>query len=522
MIARHRSNILLAGAILFTVLAYSFAWAQFLYIVGPLLLFLSVQEHKGRQWTRGFFFGLFFYGASLLWLFSALPLDWAGVADPLFGFFLVSLLWIAMTLTLSAIPSISTYFWRVTDRTFFRAFIVASVWASTEYAVAFFSSLVIAGEGGVFGAHWAWITFGDMLAGSPIFNIIFQFGGLFAGSFILIFIVVSMVGLITTRNKREILIFSSVSLIVVVSSLLSIKFSEDVTQLTVAVVQTDNHDKGIVTAQRQRSIWQGARSMLDNIAREEPEIDLLVLPEDIRFSFLEGVSSRQLLPKAFQESLVVVDSGRRGGAGTALGVRYLSQNGEIIAEHNKTMLVPGGEYIPYVVKWISNVFNQRAFLEKFNALRKTALGNDAEVVTVHEISYGTLPCAAVLSPMLYRDLARDGSDVLVNTASQSLLNGNRQFAEQLRRRSQVHAASLARPYVQATNGGESLIINRHGTVLRQSPIGEGYTIATIDVGKRTTPYIFFGNWWLGIFIFYITSLSTRSWYIKKQQRSKVI
>lgn len=521
---RHQTSILLGLAIIFSAFAYNFSWAQFLYIVGPVLFFLSLRDIERKVlWKKGFIYGFGFYGLSLLWLFSALPFDWAGLDSTIFGWFLVGLLWLSLTFLLTAIPVAVTYVWSFSQQTFLRAGIVATTWAALEYLTAFVASLVVAGEGGIIGAHWAWISFGDLLAGSTIFIEVLRLGGLFGGSFFIIFVAAGFVGCLFSGERKETSMLIALFIFVILTSLLGNMHEGSGKMAHVVAIQTNNTDRFTITsAARQREIWQNMRNQIDTIFDQGIAIDVIVLPEDVRFSFLDGIEKDNLFPDTIEGHTTIIDSGRRGAEGSAIGVRYLGVDGETIGEHDKTMLVPAGEYMPFIASFIAQLFGQDNYLRQFSLARKTKIGDDARSVSANNVVYGTLPCVAVVSPLLYRNLVRDGTEVLVNAASQSLLNGNRQFFVQIRRRAQVHAASLSRPYVQASNGGEGLIIDRYGKILQNSEIGEGYIRDRIALSDKRTGYVIWGNWWLGVFVLLMFALSTCLYMRKNIIQSKVL
>ncbi len=478
------------------------AWPLVFVAFVPLLFFLA---RTRRAFTGGFFFGLVFFGAVLFWFFDSHPLDWAGVTDLRTSLIFVSIAWASTIVTLSIFVGMWAAAFRALRRgTFFDIWLGASLWVVFEWLRTFGFSLLSYSDVTFWGAHW---TFGNLaytLAGSPLLPWA-SVGGMYLLSFM---IVAANIALFVWARRRFRVsqpgaVFSvAASLIFVGSSLLLSIYSSrlsDQPAVSVALLHTDFPSAFAVSAIESRAHEEIFFSLLAQIARAEQKPDVVVFPEDSRFltSFSPAYRAALLRDVSGGNSMVFADAARTEIDGKAFSIlSYYDENGRVVGEYRKLLLVPNGEYLPFFTGGLARLFGNGAWADAFGESRNYVRGTSPAVVRTEKGGLGGLFCSEIFSDVLHQALARDGAEVIMNLSSLSFAHRSRLLAAQTRAIAQMRAVETGRFFLRAANEASALVVAPDGTVVAESGIGPGILYADIERITVQTLFTRFGNWML--------------------------
>jgi apolipoprotein N-acyltransferase len=106
-----------------------------------------------------------------------------------------------------------------------------------------------------------------------------------------------------------------------------------------------------------------------------------------------------------------------------------------------------------------------------------------EAVRFRGVRFGGLMCSDMLSPFLYRHLAREErADVLVNLSNQFWFHGSRHLHHKSLQMARVHAVRNRLPLLVANNMASSYAFDANGRLLAESAWGEsGVMVVEVPV-----------------------------------------
>lgn len=185
--------------------------------------------------------------------------------------------------------------------------------------------------------------------------------------------------------------------------------------------------------------------------------------------------------------------------------------------YRKTELLAFGEYLP-----LSEQFPFLLKLLPFVA--NFGRGHGPEVLkwnynneTIH---WGGQICYEGLYPEFTRELAREGSDILVNVTNDSWFGMPFEPNQHLYM-TFARAIEVRRPLVRSTNTGISTAILANGDVLQKSPLHEEWTGEFVLKYRKNAPQTFFteiGHWdWAFILIILGLLVSGAAYYAKSRR-----
>jgi apolipoprotein N-acyltransferase len=163
--------------------------------------------------------------------------------------------------------------------------------------------------------------------------------------------------------------------------------------------------------------------------------------------------------------LVDVKAGRTGSEQSSLLFYFEPATNRLIAEQEKIMLLPGGEYMPHLIRLFASLVGGADWLEDFLLVRGYEKGGALTVIDLGFGKVGGLLCSEIISPVLYRSLTKQSAELLINVASDSVFRGNPLLLSQNLAMAKVRAAESNRYFLQAANAGYSYIIDNRGEVL---------------------------------------------------------
>ncbi|MEK7578883.1 MAG: nitrilase-related carbon-nitrogen hydrolase [Patescibacteria group bacterium] len=493
-------------------LSFEHFYLSFLGLFGLIPFFIFIERicFAGRDKTvlkksflGGWLAGFIFFALISRWLFSALPADWAGLNN----IFLANLIFVSGWLMLSIFVGISfgifgfsaslflNYYQKSSN--FLNIIIIPSIWIISEYLRAWMFSLLTWSPSASFAPHW---SFGNL--GYTLIDTLFIFGSRFVGLYgISFFAVFFNTALFILFFRRRSLFLSAIFVLILVPVILSPaffapnSFLENKEFLNIAFFQMNTKLKPM-SISKIFLLWDRAESEKRNISQP----DMLIFPENGYLGFI-GEKEKEFIKKVFpdqnRQGLIITNRVVVEKNGLLQGqIIYRDQKGDIVDVQVKSFLIPGGEFMPSILKFFLVLTNNQAALQRFEVLRSFSNGKTFEKPVEFSLtSVGALLCSGVVSPLLYRSLAKQGAQILVNSASLGIFNNDPFLLSQLKTQARFQAIANEKPFIQSTDGGQSLFIDQNGKmIIETKPSENSILFAKVFPSKIQTFYTKFGDW----------------------------
>ena len=399
--------------------------------------------------------------------------------------------------------------------------LLPAMWCVAEATRSIMFSIFFMGPGGSIGTYWNFGVLGVAGAVTPL-GYLARVVGMFGLSFIIVVVNICIFWLIQKRWKLPL------SILIGIFALGLICYF---------VWKPPANSRKIVTGYLQQSLvyqtFQGDMTYYELVGKLAAELkektDVLVLPEYSQFFIdTEQTNTEQLkLAQATAQeisnangSIITSTENTSTGKKTNRVVLY-SVTGVLKAFNDKTFLIPLGEYMPYVFIGIFKLMSQEQLLYTHQQMRQIAQGQSSGAVFSGEnnIKLGSLACSGAIAPELYRSLARNGAEVLTNSANLGIFTNAPFYHQQSQQFARFIALSNARPYVQSAAGAYSYSVSGDGEfVSKTDDLGFKLQTTQASLGQPRTIYTIIGEWvvWLSALIL-IAVVFIKSFGVKKKK-----
>ena len=499
----------------------------------PLILFIYSESKKSRVFNKSWLVGFLYFAIVLRWVLAAYPAEWAGIKNPAAALALVLFVWLGSSAVLGftfAIFGLGARF--LARKNTSDCLVIPALWAVSQYAGAWLFSFWSWGPAATLGPHWTLGNIGYALVPTPL-AFWSRIGGLYLLGFVAAFF--NVVFALLILKWRETIFYLknnfSKSLLIVVGFMALIFspfvyydffYSKPETQrpdfLKVILVQTNY---GNFYHNALGELWDKKRE-LGELSRQP---NLVVFPEGFKlFAYIgeiEEVLLKKIFPDQNRPGLIVTSTTGLSESGPDRETRksflvYRDQQGKLIDRQEKNFLIPTGEFMPELLRWMLNLVGEKAIVDVFNRQRGLISGTQAEhPVELGGYAIGVLACSGIISPTLYRNLAGKGASILVNSASHGIFGRSPAAFAQIKGWARMQAIANARPFLQASNGGLSYAIDADGRVIKETYTpGVELLAAEIHPNNTKTPYTKYGDWpiltgFLGILVYGFLGLRRR-------------
>jgi len=493
------SIILLCGSLLsLSFIKYQLGW---IILVGAVPFFWYLDSLINRELTNKQFYariwcvGVVFFAITLSWIYSIRATDL--LSDPW-------LRWLFLFLTLAIIVivfSIGFLFFALILRKLkinldnpISFVIIPALWVVGEYIRSFLFSIVSFGSGASLGDYW---NFGNFGFGASVTPMVYagRLVGFYGISFLVVLLNLAIFQLVFGKLKKPAII--ALLLVLSVPSLGYLIYKNP--------INSKSSDVGLVFMESDYTINTKYQIPLKESIIQKATItpELLVMPEYSGFLDKEDPQTEDqeisdmifgTKPdgRVFSSQSVYATKGRYNS------VVMLDSVGTRLEVQNKQFLIPGGELIPYLYQSILVASGNPQSVEFHRDEKSLLKGEDpAKPIVVGDISYGVLACSGAIAPGYYRQLSKDGAQVLVNVASIASMGLDGLYFEQSKQMAQFMAVSNSRSFLQSAKGGQSYVIDRNGVfVLESHGKDTQYFEHKIRSDNTVTAYTFLGEWLL--------------------------
>lgn len=483
---------LLAGA--FTsigVLFPAFGFISLLGLIAFLILLHSLDGSRRSILLTTLAFGFAYCGGVHIWLWNLLPLDWLGVTNPLYGYVLLLFYWSTIAFSFGSVFLLFTipYVRYRSALPLSGALFTASLWTIVQYVQMWGTSIVTAGDGSLFGAHYSTVLLGYAASAIPSLLLLARFGGIFVMTFAFVY-GAALLASAAEQWFREKRVGSALYMAVACLTLLGLgsfvipSNDSDNRTIPIALVTTDFTTRGTFTRE---TATKKVQSQISETLPSAPRGTLYVLPEEITV----------LTTDSNEAFLSALDNGDHGAlfssavhAGEKKRLRmFLYHSGTSTGFYDKMLLSPQGEYGPWFYQVWLRLIGGPQLVEASRSNYTYERGTRTVVAHIPGASIGALFCSDILSPQLYRFLARDGATVLTESTSLAWFHSSPIVDSVMLTIARVRAAENNRYLVIAGNAAPSTVISNTGAVMERTAMNS-FSILQTRIPVITEPSLY--------------------------------
>jgi len=363
---------------------------------------------------------------------------------------------------------------------------IGGLFVILEYLRSWGFGIIWWGSGSLIGPHWTLGNPAYFLAFSKYFLDTASVWGIYGIDFFIAFILVSVFIILRRYSKSNL---AQLLIIVTIFTLVGF-FSEgggnkvDLKPLKIVLIQTERPTKVAYAPEELLSEFRNQLKLLGDAAKEG---SIIVFPETSNFSktlsgFLDTNLAQAYFDKLSSAPLMILDNIRSPEKDGPVSKTIFINSKNGVAEFNdKQLLTPGGEYLPYIIKWPLWLFN-RPTVNSFTYSQEFSKGTHEENLYFQEKAAKIAICSDILSPILFRDT---GYQFIIGQSSFGIFKGSKKLEGHILKSLRFRATENGKPAVLVSNFGRSYVINSEGQIEKSTP-KNGYQILTADVVPNET------------------------------------
>lgn len=367
---------------------------------------------------------------------------------------------------------------------------VPALWVVCEFLRSWLYSLAMYGSNGSIGANW---NFGDL--GFPASSTVLVYSsrlvGLYGLGVIVILVNLALFWLLHQRWKFSSMVLLAVMLLVGLgyAGYATPRGSElKVGALQVASAATDETSRVLAEAQESKTQPLG--------------LDVLVLPEYVsifeKSKQADSVTLGRLMSSP-QSPIITSKKRTENGKNHNTLIAYNS-SAQPLYQHDKILLIPVGEAMPYSYEYIYKMLGQTQMLEMIRGSREIHKGQTEAMpfrASGHLIA--ATACSGAVYPEQFRSQVQSGAELLTNSASLVMFANAPTYHAQAQQIARFITVSNARPFVQSAKAGSSAVVDHNGRLLASTTqTNPGLITAGIMTNRTKTVYSQLGEWVLGV------------------------
>jgi len=376
---------------------------------------------------------------------------------------------------------------------------IPCIWIILEYLRAWGFGFFWIGKESLIGPHW---TFGNLaysLHNSANLIQLASFVGIYGISFLIIVINVAL--FLYFRNHKEKKILILMIFLILISFIWSgygfqsLKNEEKGEQREIAFLQTNFLSGSDFNPYQKKEVFKSILDLFQLPESIEASPDFVVSPEGFGVVSItqDKDIAKHLLENFWQPGQIFLENQKIADENQKTKSRlfyYDLDKEKPIGYHDKMLLVPGGDYLPYTVKSLMSIYSFNIDFEK----KLYTKGEKIEPIKTEKGIVGGTICSSVLSPNINREITKKGAEFLAIVSSDAPFHGAETLLAQNLAMSKLRAVENRRYFVQATNMGYSFLINPKGEiVLKSSELGNKIFFSNIKLINKKTFYTKFGD-----------------------------
>ncbi len=359
-----------------------------------------------------------------------------------------------------------------------------AVWVVCEWLRSWGFSVIAYGKNGTLGDFWNFGSIGLGMMNTPLAPLS-KLIGMYGLSFLVVLIASLFIMAYKSKDLRLRLTFASLILLIIASVIVS------------------NH----YWSSKASSVYHGSVEQIENLAPHffrkntiedfDPAAkDLIVLPEysGIFDHGFDSFANTYINDRLGKDGVSInVAEGPNLKHITTLELR--GNKGELIDSQTKQLLIPTGEYLPYIVSGYYRLSGQTKLVDRFNNTRANLKGDPPKVFSANSFKIGPVSCSGILGRQIYRNLTREGAGVLTNSASLIIFNRSKSYFYQSLMMAKFHAVANNRVFIQASKGAPAFVIDGNGSyIVKPGNVSDKFIDFKFKTNKSLTPFSYLGEW----------------------------
>jgi apolipoprotein N-acyltransferase len=454
-----------------------------------LFLYLLRASEYGLLRTTwcGLAFGTITGGASIVWFWETLPLDFLGIQDPTVQRLAIGMTWSYVALSLGTPIAFLAPLIALSRRFFPYPVIVGALWTLGEQGRMWGFALTTWAPESLLGAHFSAASIGYVLTENFFARqLAYPFGidGLNFLTACLAAIPVEILAYNQGGRRFGTAVAYGIAIAAISVGTLAITPAESSVPsgapLRFAILATNRMDV------RDLSTHWLLREQLVAVAQAQPPVDVIALPEEFSLTsiFWSQEEARAFIEDHFGGREILILNTRNDSYPAdetnfepeAKKLVYESTTNGELGRYIKRNLMPLGEYSPAFTRTFFSVIDDpdlHLYIDEVRELAVSSSDHRIPTVSFKGTTIGGLLCSDLLSPSLYRTLSRDeNAQVLVNLANQFWFHGAKALYWKTVQMARLHAVQNRSPFVLANNAAPSFVLDRWGNFVAESKWGQ--------------------------------------------------
>jgi len=358
----------------------------------------------------------------------------------------------------------------------------AALWTVIEYTKAWIIGISIAGPGSLLGAHHTYYSIGYLGVHLPFFKEVIAIGGIYLATFLFVVanffffqVLIKERTLVPTKTLFHFLI---ITVILSAAGMFLLRPRSSTEPVPVVIMNTN-----IPSAPNSSVLTVFANEAADQLAQINTTSFIAVLPETIDIYGRTEAAKKELLA---EKQVVIISS--QSSPKNPNKLFYYQPKTEEILFSDKRLLFPAGEYEMW---WLGLLLGKPARVSEPPSKVRVLFTDPFHANTV----IGGVICSESLSPIIHRELVRNGATFITNSTSHAAFDGSEQLQRQIKAVNIARALETGRYIAVATNFNNSYVIQDNGSIAAELKFSgqTNYLEVSIKPKKYLTPYARLGD-----------------------------
>jgi apolipoprotein N-acyltransferase len=424
----------------------------------PLLVIVARDPRPWPAFLLGWLFGTVFFYGSCYWL--TYSMIHTGGISPVLAYPLL----LPGAIVVGIFPAFFTFLLARAIRRWGAPalFLAPLFWPALEWA-----RLEVTGQ--------LWNAIGYSQAYHPSFIHAARWGGVYAVSFLIVFVNAALAVVVFNRTKRSVAI-SAVAILAIALLLTTnkratfeVKFVSNNDEPVVVALQPNVpmdliksvEDMRQLTARHFEMSEAALRQLPDHLKDETGKRPRLVIWPESPMNFAYGGDTQlrdQLVAfaQANHTSVLLNSQEVAPNNGIYNSAMLINEEGKLVAQYDKIRLLPFGEYVP-LPKWLPGAGLITGMVGEFTP------GSSYPLMNVGQVRAGVFICIESAYPSIARNFTGAGADVLINISNDGYLGPTAVMRQHLAN-AIFRAVENGRPVLRVTNTGITAFITSRGEV----------------------------------------------------------
>ncbi len=454
---------------------------------------------RARGFGTGFVIGLFYFSYIFWWFWALYPLDSLGIQNKAGAGLLIFITFESCVLISALWWGFFGYFADKFNKYIIPSLaipVIAGTFTLSEYCRSIFFSIFWYGSGGAIGPYWPIGNPAYLFSDFKFISLSASTWGIYGIDFILALLVTGIAVLLLYKKNIKTISFQIILAVLILILAGNINVQDTKPAIPVTIIQTRISVQEMLNPDKNLEDLKNKLLLLEKASALNPD-GIIVFPEGSNFyatlsKLITENEVQNYFSKLSKKDFLLLDSLRvqENDKFKSKAIMINSSYG-LIGTYDKQILTPGGEFLPYIVKWPLWIVSPY-LREQFKAYREFDKGSGGNIIPYKDINIKILICSELISP----ERAREGNpDFTIVMGSFAIWKGSPLETGQALAMLKLRAIENAKYTVLASNYGTSYIINPLGEVEKSSnPDSYELLTGSIIPNQERTWYNYVGDW----------------------------